>query len=62
MKNFTVTILKDETPLQTTIQAQSYDDAVQIAFASFEIILDVQAQWGENYVITKKYHINNSWN
>lgn len=44
MKNFTVTILKDETPLQTTVQAQSYDDAVQIAFASFEIILDVQAQ------------------
>ena len=43
MKNFTVTILKDETPLQTTVQAQSYDEAVQIVFASFEIVLDVQA-------------------
>ena len=44
MKNFTVTILKYETPLQTTIKAQSYDEAIQIAFVSFEIVLDVQAQ------------------
>ena len=44
MKNFTVAILKDETPLQTTVQAKSYNDAIQIAFASFEIVLDIQEQ------------------
>ncbi len=44
MKNFTVAILKDETPLQTTVQANSYNDAIQIAFASFEIVLDIQEQ------------------
>ena len=44
MKNFTVAILKNETPLQTTVQANSYNDAIQIAFASFEIVLDIQEQ------------------
>ena len=44
MKNFTVTILKYETPLQTTIKAQSYDEAIQIAFTSFETVLNIQEQ------------------
>ena len=44
MKRYTATILLNETEFETTITATSYNEAVNIAVSSFDVVLNIHRQ------------------